>query len=325
MPTRSFITQRLLSRHWLGSTITTLIRRLGISVEKYALTDVHLELTNICNLKCAMCPTNRGMQREKCCISFELVKKIVEENPQTQSYGLNDWGEPLLHPQFLKIVEFLKGKGKRVYFATNATLMNEGIAEALVHMKVDSIIFSIDGAYEDYEKIRGSDYEKVKANALNLLKVAKERGVSMRTCIVATVGRENEEAIERLRADWNGIMPVTTQPRLLFRKDERKGLCSQLFRNHVIVLSNGKVVPCCADYEGYLEVGDAWKQTLNEIINGEKMKKLRADSSGTFCDFCSEYKSKEAVDRFKTNPIFRKVKMMVGNVWKCELELHKVV
>jgi hypothetical protein len=254
------------------------------------------------------------MTRKKAYIPFELVKKIVRENPQIRSYGLNDWGEPLLHPQFLEIVKYLKDSGKSVFFATNATLLDEKMATELVRLKVDSIWFSMDGVFEDYERIRGVSYELVKGNILRFLDMAKEAGHKVVTFIVATVGEDSEKGIKRLRKEWSGKMPVLTQPKLLFTKDDRKGACAQLFMDHLVVLSDGKVIPCCADYEGRLEIGDAWENTLTEIINGEKMNALRRDSSGTFCDYCSEYDSREAVPRFKVNPHVARLKTIIRNV-----------
>jgi len=59
------------------------------------------------------------------------------------------------------------------------------------------------------------------------------------------------------------------------------------------------------DYEGALEIGNAKDQTLNEILNSDKMKQLRSGMSDTFCKYCSEYKSKLAKDRFKTSSLLQ--------------------
>ena len=126
--------------------------------------DVHLELTNLCNLACLMCPVNRGMKREKTVLSLDLIRKIVEENPQVRSYGLNNWGEPLLHPQFVEIIEYLEDKGKSFYFATNATLLEGKVARQLVNSTLSAIYFSVDASGDGYDKIRGYSYQKIKNN-----------------------------------------------------------------------------------------------------------------------------------------------------------------
>ena len=41
------------------------------------------------------------------------------------------------------------------------------------------------------------------------------------------------------------------------------------------ILCDGRVVPCCNDYDGELVLGDANEQTLKEIWNGEPYKMLR--------------------------------------------------
>ena len=129
----------------------------------------------------------------------------------------------------------------------------------------------------------------------------------IRTEVVATISKWNETLIHDLKNEWKPYMKVNTQPTLTFKKDSRVRKCYELFRDHLVVLSNGKVVPCCADYEGCLEIGDAKRQSLNEILNSDRIKKLGVDSSGSICEFCSEYKSKLAKNRFKTLSILKRL------------------
>lgn len=262
--------------------------------------DVHLELTNICNLACLMCPVATTMKRKKTAMEFALIKKIVEENPQVKCYGLNNWGEPLLHPQFNEIIEYLDKNNKKFYFATNAVLLESEIAKRLVNSNLTAIYFSIDATGVDYEKIRGGSYQKVKNNILSFLSLIETSKKQIQTQVVATISQWNESVIDTLKKEWKPYMKITTQPMLTFKKDSRRGKCYELFKEHLVVLSNGKVVPCCADYEGALEIGDARFQSLNEIINSERIEKLRSDPSGSLCDYCSEYKSNVTKDRFKT-------------------------
>lgn len=265
----------------------------------YSVTDVHLELTNLCNLTCIMCPVNREMKREKCTLDFNLIKKIVEENPKVKSYGLNNWGEPLLHPQFLEIIDYLTSKNKTFYFATNATLFNEEMIRKLIGSSLSAIFFSIDAIGDTYEEIRGYPYQKIKEKILAFLSARDAAQKKITTEIVATVSKWNETAIIALKNEWASYMKVSIQPMLTFERDQRLRKCDELFRSHLIVLSNGKVVPCCADYEGILEIGDAKKQTLNEIINSKEINRLRENAKGSICDSCSEYKSNITKERFK--------------------------
>lgn len=54
--------------------------------------NVHLELTNYCNLQdCATCPVNSSMKRKKQPMPFELIQQILYINPEVDFYGLNNW------------------------------------------------------------------------------------------------------------------------------------------------------------------------------------------------------------------------------------------
>jgi len=237
-------------------------------------------------------------------MQFETVKKIVEDNPQVRTYGLNDWGEPLLHPDIVEIVRFLKSKGKQVYFATNAVLLNPEMSEALVKAGLDRIFFSVDGVGTSYEKIRGVPYELIKKNILGFI---SEAGLNTQINVVCVVSKDNEANALEVKREWQRYAQVYYQPQLLFVPDTRKQKCAELYGNHLVVLSDGTVVPCCADYEGELRLGNVNEHTLNEIENGPALAKLRKDSTGSFCGKCSEYHSDRVKPRFKTMTMLRSI------------------
>ena len=61
----------------------------------------------------------------------------------------------------------------------------------------------------------------------------------------------------------------------------------------MVVLADGRVVPCCNDYSARNPLGDLKTQTLREIWNGTEMRKLRrmlsdphSDRTGTLCHRC---------------------------------------
>ena len=52
------------------------------------------------------------------------------------------------------------------------------------------------------------------------------------------------------------------------------GYCYAL-KTHIGVLSDGTVVPCCLDAEGIINLGNIYKQNLDEIINSDRFKKIQ--------------------------------------------------
>ncbi len=84
----------------------------------------------------------------------------------------------------------------------------------------------------------------------------------------------------------------------LKNKNYGHGTCQGL-QSHIAILASGKVVPCCLDCDGIIELGDLHEHTLDEIVTS---KRARAMLSGfkegkaveELCQKCS-YK-----DRFNT-------------------------
>jgi MoaA/NifB/PqqE/SkfB family radical SAM enzyme len=71
--------------------------------------------------------------------------------------------------------------------------------------------------------------------------------------------------------DWSGRMGTRKG-----RQGENIKHCDFPW-NVMIVLWNGDVTVCCKDYDGEINVGNAFQNTLQEIWNGEGMQQLRKD------------------------------------------------
>ena len=87
--------------------------------------------------------------------------------------------------------------------------------------------------------------------------------------------------------------------------------CYELWKR-VTILYDGRVVPCCFDFDGELVLGDLKEQSLKEIWNGKKMKNLRRlhlEGKINPINLCRECKEKEGYASFFSNPfiIFRKI------------------
>ncbi len=75
---------------------------------------VGIGLTNDCNLNCAHCYRDTDQIWS---ISLDQVKRICETIP-VDSIGMGT-GENALHPEFISIVEYLRGRGIRLSIASN--------------------------------------------------------------------------------------------------------------------------------------------------------------------------------------------------------------
>lgn len=136
---------------------------------------VTLELTNDCNLSCIMCPRNK-MSRKTGYMSFDLYKKVTDELPFKTEINLSMCGEPLMHPDILKMIEYGVQKGIKIYLYTNGTLLNEEMSKKLVESGLTGVIISIDAVKREvYRNIKKEDkYDEVVKNVTRFLELKKE-------------------------------------------------------------------------------------------------------------------------------------------------------
>jgi len=116
---------------------------------------IELELASSCNLRCVYCPRHY-LDDLKGFIDLNLFKRLIDEiasYPET-ILVLHRRGESLLHPDFLEICAYVKGKFANVQLATNATLLDEKMALAIINA-IDFLSFE-----NTQDKIQGAHAEK---------------------------------------------------------------------------------------------------------------------------------------------------------------------
>lgn len=143
-------------------------------------TELQLEVTGACNLRCKMCLVSYRppMNRAKGSMSFDMFKRLVDDLPQLEKITLQGLGEPLLAPDLLRMVEYAAARDIRMGFNTNATLLTRAIAERLIQAGLCWLHVSLDGATPaTYEGIRDrSHFERVYRNVAALVAAKQALG-----------------------------------------------------------------------------------------------------------------------------------------------------
>ena len=82
---------------------------------------MYLEITNVCNLRCAFCP---GTQRPRRFMTPEEFRQLATRlRPYGTYLMLHVMGEPLLHPQLAELLDIAGELDFRVCLVTNGTLL----------------------------------------------------------------------------------------------------------------------------------------------------------------------------------------------------------
>ncbi len=268
----------------------------------FYLTSVMLEVTNRCNLKCCFCPSEK-MTRQRGFMDPALAERALRGCKHLQYVYLYDWGEPLLHPELAGIIQMATRLGHRTFMVTNGTLLTPSLSEEIIRAGLSTICFSIDGLDDVYTSLRGVDYRVLEQNLLGFLKMKEKHNPRLRVEINYVVSADTEHQVERFKSVWAGKVDyISFQPMLTYDEVRRVRPCRELWKGTLVVLWDGRVVACCVDYDGALQVGDATEQDITSILNSGEMIRLRADHGhGRFCSlcsFCSEYETEHVDGRF---------------------------
>ena len=278
--------------------------------------DLTLEPTLECNSNCIMCNRNFSRQEVKQAKGFLSWKTFDKVRPffaSAERVLFGGFGEPLLHPDYLKMLREIKKAGPYVHVFSNGILMKEAIGRSLVDEGMDMICISMGGATrETYRKIRGVDtFDIVTDNIRRVSEYKKSLGtdspllsfniVAMRSLLVEM------EAIVELAHDI-GVRhiampnlvaqgPAMEQESLWLCRDEAlavftkaANLATQYGITFIPPNLNIEQTQCntlfnrlninwdgtimsCA-MERYI-IGNLSRQTIAEIWNGKGMRELR--------------------------------------------------
>ena len=276
---------------------------------------VSVEPTNMCNLKCPLCPTGSGkMRRRQGYLTLENFKKVVDEVGDYIYYmTLSNFGEPFLNEDLIAMIRYAKSKRIVVSLLTNANLIDESNASDIVGSGLDNMIISLDGATQSsYEKYKvGGDLSRA-INAVKLIIEKRDERKSKTPFlqIQFIVMRHNEDEIEEIKnlaqalnadrlvfkklCNLNGFpndpqemeeyMPLDTAYRAykfedgVYRWDTKiqdPNFCPMAW-NYPVINWDGSLYPCCFEHSSF-ELGNIFESSFKEAWNNKRFISLRRD------------------------------------------------
>ncbi|MBM7836500.1 radical SAM/SPASM domain-containing protein [Clostridium sardiniense] len=132
---------------------------------------VGLKITNHCNFSCPHCFSSKTNKKH---LLLEDVKIILDKFGHKKPYSIYlTGGEPLLNPDFLKIVKYIKSKNIVLTIHTNGSLLNHSLIHELskILSHTDCIQISLDGHTKElFEETRNIDFFDQIIASIQLLK-----------------------------------------------------------------------------------------------------------------------------------------------------------
>lgn len=274
-----------------------------------------IETTSRCNLRCRMCP-RLDMQRPMQDMPTELFQRVIDQIAEADArrevdlVALHGFGEPLLHQRLLEMIEYagqrlpkvrahgpLRHSMKGLNVSTNAVLLDEQKAEALLDSRLTWIAVSVDGNTADtYEAMRvGARFEQVVENVQRLLDLNRRKPRALPTIAVQVIAsrtatpefeacmarwREEAGAAENVLVelkpytDWAGQVEAEELHVPDCRGDFLYVNCGHPYHTQIID-ADGRIALCCYDVRAAQGLGNAQEQGLEELWQGGKLNEIR--------------------------------------------------
>jgi radical SAM protein with 4Fe4S-binding SPASM domain len=252
-----------------------------------------IEPISYCNLKCVMCfQVDEKFSKDKKYIGkmdIDLFKKCVDEARENSCRALTlaSRGEPTLHPELSKMIEYCKPIKNHQFFDlklnTNATRLNENLIHSFFESEVTSLVFSVDSDNKtQYERIRvGGKFEKVLKN-IKMVKDIRDKhypNSHLQTRVSGVlVENQSHEVISNFWSDYvDEVTLIRNLPRWDSYNNDILNLdkpCDVLWER-MYVWYDGVCNPCDFDYLSKLQTGNVERQSISEIWKSEAYTALR--------------------------------------------------
>jgi len=230
-----------------------------------------------------------------------LFRRIIEQvAPLTKLVCLHLMGDPLVHPELLKLVEICHEHQVKIFLVTNGVLLREKEEEILLHPAFRQINFSLHSFADNFGSKDPTDYlERIFSfterafesrpnlfinyrlwnldnprgggdNNLDILRRIEERfGVNIPTDWNVRIKRNyllKHKLYLHLETEFN--WPALDLPIL-----GTQGTCYGL-SSHFGILVDGTVVPCCLDKEAAIPLGNIKERSIQGILADSRSRAI---------------------------------------------------
>lgn len=249
---------------------------------------VYVEITNCCNLSCDFCIGNK---RDKSFIDVNNFNIILDKlKGYTKYLYLHVMGEPLLHPRINDLIDMATDS----YYVNITT--NGYLIDRLKSNKIRQLNISIH-SYDEKYGVCLTDYMN---SIFDVVDKLSDTYISYRLWVSNS---NSDKIISILEEHYNTKINVNVNdsiklkdrvfvsfnesfiwPSLDNEISNSNGTCYAL-RDHIGILVDGSIVPCCLDSNGDIVFGNIYKDSLDDVINSERyVNMLNGFRNGIKCE-----------------------------------------
>jgi len=271
---------------------------------------LHIELTNICTLKCPGCARTQFIDqfgkhwKNHSLDQLELEQFLDVDLTDKKVVLCGNYGDPIYHPAFFELVQMFKRKKSSIRLITNGSYKDQAWWEKLCSYlgPTDKIVFSVDGSPDNFTQYRiNADWNSIEIGMQVVGKSTVQSEwkyipfnfnvdtVDQAQDLSASLGIKNFNIVPSDRFDQytNHLKPALTyvgdrySSQLEFKNNQTHGIdkkCST-GKEHYIS-ADGFYSPCCylAEHRFYYKtifgkdkkLFDIRNQTLSQILSADR-------------------------------------------------------
>jgi MoaA/NifB/PqqE/SkfB family radical SAM enzyme len=157
----------------------------------------HIEPTTYCNLRCENCINDTVGAERRGHLSLAVLEDILKMMPFIKDISLLGLGEPLMNPELLNMLEFIRSRDIVCRIATNGMLLDKIDVEKLLNC-LNQCIISFDASTKDlFEDIRkGSDFDRILKNIKTLVETRNRNKISTGILLHTVITKKNLEDVK---------------------------------------------------------------------------------------------------------------------------------
>jgi radical SAM protein with 4Fe4S-binding SPASM domain len=284
----------------------------------------YVEITNVCGLTCSFCPPKT---KPSTTMELPFFKKVVEElSPYTDEIALHVMGDPMVMSNLGEYLDIARSTGFKVMITTSGFYLDEVRRSILFHPALRQVNISLNSfnknsvsrTFESYmapilalcdEKLSNNSDFFINLRLWNLDEKRSEALFNTKLFELLEAHFHLEEGT--IASQISGArQSIRLASKILLHFDRYfewpslanpivgDGYCQGLSKQ-IGILADGRVVPCCLDSEGVMELGNLRETNLGKILISKRSSEITNGFSRGICseELCKKCSYKE---RFTT-------------------------
>ena len=247
---------------------------------------IYIEITNNCNLNCSFCSKVLKPRRNMTLEEFEIILDKIKD--YTDYIYLHVKGEPLLHSNVIEFINKANDYNLKVNLTTNGTIFDKYAKELGKCNNLNKINFSLhsENNKENYleDIFDNIKYLSTNTTVIYRLWTLKDNKLDDKSTKIVEKLKEyynlSSETVDKIENENNikisSTIYVDKDNEFLWPEintHKSCGYCHAL-STHIAILVDGTVVPCCLDSNGVIDLGNIYKDSLEDIINSDRYQTL---------------------------------------------------